>query len=133
MNKKLILSLLGGGVTSLIASFTGLTLNDNISYKKKTSRFKKVNETFSKSLTGQFENYYLPSWDNDAIWKRMHDFLRDRWTHSNPYEKYPTFQSLRDYCYEMAEKDKNNGDCNGTWGWCDDCIRDRSWDNRVTQ
>ncbi|OAL09753.1 hypothetical protein A6V39_05310 [Candidatus Mycoplasma haematobovis] len=115
-----------------MASFCGLKLNNNIDFRKKIERYRKVKENLQKALTDQFENYYLPSWSNDALWKRIHDNLQYKWTSRNPYDLYPTPQSFRDWCYEKAEKDKNNDDCNGTWGWCGDCLRNRDWDKGLS-
>ncbi|OAL09768.1 hypothetical protein A6V39_05385 [Candidatus Mycoplasma haematobovis] len=90
-----------------------------------------MNKTFSENLSEDFkkENYYLPLWEDNVSWKKQHDGLPSKYSKSfNPYERWPTPESFRNYCYDEAEKDKEVKDCNTSWGWCEHCVRSKNWD-----
>ncbi|OAL10802.1 hypothetical protein A6V39_05705 [Candidatus Mycoplasma haematobovis] len=134
MNSKLIIKLLGGGVAILATSFGGIKLNDTLAYNSKIKRYNRLSENFKlKRSTGVLKSYYLPDWDNDVHWKKQYEREVSSDSRGNNVEatqfrqQFPTIESLKEYCFEEAEKDQNLTNCNVSSGWCDKCARDESW------
>lgn len=74
--------------------------------------------------------WYLTDWQNDALWnKHYYNRARDSGGKENEIflKKYPTMDKFRNFCFESS---KNKVSCEPGMGglWCDECARNKKWD-----
>lgn len=131
MNKKLIASLLGGGVVILASTLGGLELDKNIKYKNQVIYYKKIIADFkSKAPNHIKKEYYLPEWENDALWKTHYDYhtkITGEEREQSAFKKqYGSSKEFRDFCYKEASKNDYEN-CSDGNGWCGTCPRGENW------
>lgn len=132
MNKRLIGSLLAGGISITIATLGGLKIHDTVDWNNKVNYFGGINEQFQKQAPAELKGYYLPKWEDNTIWKKQYDNLKHKGYGKNWEEKWPKQETFRDYCYENARKDVQASmqNCNSSYGWCEECVRASEWDKK---
>lgn len=127
LNRRIAGALIGGGVAVSLFKVVGVKIKDSVNYKAQVQKWAKVKAKFKEGVSATMEGWYLPTWQNDGIWKRQHErFLRDT-TEKEKFNKlFPTSTSFRDHCYRHAQ---NTGfdKCTGSEGWCMECGRDSTW------
>ncbi|OAL10806.1 hypothetical protein A6V39_05725 [Candidatus Mycoplasma haematobovis] len=124
INKKLISSLIGGGVI-LATSFGGIKLKNKLDYSSKMNHYEKLNSHFSENAPGHIKSgWYIPKWNDHEGWKKVHQ--REKGIIPGLRGAYTTYEKMRETCYELITKDKKFDNC---WGasetWCTACARSK--------
>lgn len=128
INKKIASYLLGGGVAITLATVGGLKLQNSTNYQAQVEKYAKVKARFATEMKDGMQGWYLPTWQNDSIWKRQHEnYLSGKVKKEEFKKQFPTPTSFRDHCYRHAQH-SSFSQCTASEGWCMECGRAPHWE-----